>query len=207
MGRGNRIHGGAHAISRRAVPTGEFHRACSGTLRASKLYSAVTGYDLVTGWGSPQGSALINTLTGSLNGAHTLGPQNAPGLVLDELYSGTESGNEIDVWGANSTGAQTWVFANASVVPTGFYNVAVSYGAFCMTATGSTSGSIVNLQPCNGSTAQAWGAVTVGSGAYELQSALNTGVCLAVQGAGTNFGTPVVVTTCSGASDETWSVH
>jgi subtilase family serine protease len=199
-----------YAIGQGAGYGAEFHDITSGNnfnADSPQLYSAVPGYDLVTGWGSPQGSALINTLTGSLIGAHTLAPQNAPGLVLDDLYSGTASGNEIDIWGANNTGAQTWVFANASVVPTGFYNVAVSYGAFCMTATGSTSGSIVNLQPCNGSTGQAWGAVTVGQGAYELQSALNTGVCLAVQGDGTGWGTPVVVTTCTEASDEVWSVQ
>jgi len=37
-----------------------FHDITSG---ASGSYSAVTGYDLVTGWGSPNGSALIQTLT------------------------------------------------------------------------------------------------------------------------------------------------
>jgi hypothetical protein len=76
-----------------------------------------------------------------------------------------------------------------------------------MTATGATSGSIVNLQPCNGALGQAWGAVTVGSGAYELQSALNTDLCLAVQGNGTGDGTPVVVSTCNGSSDEIWNVN
>ena len=40
----------------------DFHDITSGT---SGSYSAVTGYDLVTGWGSPKGAGLINTLTGS----------------------------------------------------------------------------------------------------------------------------------------------
>jgi kumamolisin len=40
----------------------DFHDITSGT---SGSYSAVTGYDLVTGWGSPNGQALINALTGS----------------------------------------------------------------------------------------------------------------------------------------------
>jgi len=40
----------------------DFHDITSGT---SGSYSAVTGYDLVTGWGSPNGSGLINALTGS----------------------------------------------------------------------------------------------------------------------------------------------
>ena len=37
----------------------EFHDIISGSNGA---YSAVTGYDLVTGWGSPQGVNLINAL-------------------------------------------------------------------------------------------------------------------------------------------------
>ena len=37
----------------------EFHDITSGT---SGSYSAVTGYDLVTGWGSPNGTGLINAL-------------------------------------------------------------------------------------------------------------------------------------------------
>jgi kumamolisin len=37
----------------------DFHDITSGK---SGSYSAVTGYDLVTGWGSPNGSGLINAL-------------------------------------------------------------------------------------------------------------------------------------------------
>jgi len=44
--------------------------------------------------------------------------------------------------------------------------------------------------------------VTVGQSAYQFQSALDTNICLAPQGTGTGNGTPVVVTTCNGASDE-----
>jgi subtilase family serine protease len=188
----------------------EFHDITSGNnfnSSSPNKYAAVGGYDLVTGWGAPRGSALINTLTGSLIGSHVLAPQNASGQVLDDLFSGTASGNTIDIWGADNTGAQVWVFANAGVVPTGFYNVAVSYGAFCMTSTGSTSGSVVNLQPCNGAAGQAWGAVTVGTSEYELQSALNTNLCLTVQNNGTGDGTPVVAATCSGSSDQVWKTE
>jgi hypothetical protein len=37
-----------------------FHDITSGS---SGRYSAVAGYDLVTGWGSPNGSALLNSLS------------------------------------------------------------------------------------------------------------------------------------------------
>jgi hypothetical protein len=42
----------------------DFHDITSG----SNGYSATKGYDLVTGWGSPNGSALITALAGSGNG-------------------------------------------------------------------------------------------------------------------------------------------
>jgi xanthomonalisin len=39
--------------------TSDFHDIVRGS---NGGYSAVTGYDLVTGWGSPQGANLINAL-------------------------------------------------------------------------------------------------------------------------------------------------
>jgi subtilase family serine protease len=45
-----------------------FHDIASG----NNGYPAVTGYDLVTGWGSPNGPTLINTLTGPATPSFTL---------------------------------------------------------------------------------------------------------------------------------------
>jgi hypothetical protein len=38
---------------------------------------------------------------------------------LDDYSASTASGNTIDIWGANGTGAQSWVFNNAGVIPGG----------------------------------------------------------------------------------------
>ncbi len=78
-----------------------FHDITSGNnfnSSSSSKYSAVSGYDLVTGWGAPKGAELINTLTGSLIGSHVLAPQNASGQVLDDLFSGTASGSTDQEW-------------------------------------------------------------------------------------------------------------
>ena len=48
----------------------DFHDATSGNngcYGQTPFWSAVTGYDLVTGWGSPNGAGLINSLAGSIN--------------------------------------------------------------------------------------------------------------------------------------------
>jgi len=142
----------------------------------------------------------------NLNGAHTLIPQNATGSRLDDLHSGTGSGNPIDIYTANNTGAQSWVFSNANVAPAGFYNLAVSYGAYCLTASGSTSGSLVQLDPCNGAPAQAWEAVSAGNG-FVLHPANNTSLCLDVQGNGTADGTLVEAYACNGRNNEKWVLN
>jgi hypothetical protein len=142
----------------------------------------------------------------NLNGAHTLIPLYDSGLRLDDLHSGTGAGNTIDIWTANGTGAQSWVFNNANVSPAGYYNIAVSYGGYCMTASGSGSGSPVQLDPCDGSSAQAWQAVTAGSG-YVFHPASNTSLCLDAQGAGTAAGTLVQAWTCNGTQAETWVLN
>jgi len=148
----------------------------------------------------------VSVVPVNLNGAHTVAPQNASGLLLDDQGSGTGSGNPIDIYQANQTAAQTWDFSNAGAVPTGYYNIAVSYGMYCMTASGSTSGSLVNLQPCNGTSAQSWEAVPSGA-ALAFHPANNTSLCLDVQGNGTSDYTLVQALTCTGGSNEQWSVN
>ena len=141
----------------------------------------------------------------NLNGQHTLTPQNATGLRLDDANAGTGNGNPIDVYTANGTGAQNWNFSNSGVSPAGDYNLATG-GAYCMTASGTGSGSLVNLQPCNGSPAQAWNAVPSGS-AYVLQPANNASLCLDVQNSSTASGTLVQALTCTGGTNEQWAIH
>ena len=54
--------------------TSDFHDITSGNNNngKGKSYNAVTGYDLVTGWGSPIGQNLINALAGAATPSFTL---------------------------------------------------------------------------------------------------------------------------------------
>ncbi len=188
-----------------------FHDITTGNdANGSASNNAVSGYDLVTGWGSPNGQALIDRLapprTANLNGTHVVAPASSPGLVLDDSGAGTGSGNRIQIWTTNSTGAQSWVFSNNNVQPAGYYNIAVSLGPYCATASGSNSGSPVNLQPCNGSAAQAWQAVASGSG-YVFHPASNTSLCMDVQSSGTTTGTLVQVWSCNGTNAQKWALQ
>src|SRR6202044_1821393 len=118
-----------------------------------------------------------------------LTPGNATGSRLDDFGADTANGSLIDIYSANGTPAQTWVFANNGVAPSGYYNIASSFGAFCITAAGSEPNSAVNIQSCNGSAGQAW-EVTGSSGNYQLHPATNSGLCLDVYYGGTSDGTP-----------------
>lgn len=190
----------------------DFHDITSGNNANSYAsFNAVTGYDLITGWGSPKGQALINALAPpsgakNLNGSHVVVPQNATGSRLDDNAASTAAGNKIQIWPANGTGAQTWVFNNVNVQPTGFYTIAVSLGPYCVTATDANSGSAVTLQPCKSASTQAWSAVLTG-GHYAFHPANNTSLCLDVRYAGTAAGTVVQAYTCNGTPAQQWNLQ
>jgi alpha-galactosidase len=63
----------------------------------------------------------------------------------------------------------------------------------------------VVLDPCNGSSAQAWEAVASGS-FYVFHPANNTANCLDVRGDGTSSETIVQVYTCNGGNNEQWAL-
>jgi hypothetical protein len=148
-----------------------------------------------------------NGNTANLNGSHTLTPQNATNSRLDDYAASTAAGNQIDIYAANGSGAQTWVLSNNNVSPAGYYNLAVSYGPHCMTAMGSAANSSVLLQPCDGSRGQAWNVVSKGNGNYTLQPATNTNLCLDVLNGSNADYTPVLVYTCTGANNQSWAIN
>jgi kumamolisin len=97
----------------------DFHDITSGT---SGSYSAVTGYDLVTGWGSPNGANLINTLAG--------GTTTQPGFSL----SASPASVSIAQGGSGSSTITSSVF--------GGFNSAVA-----LTSSGAPSGVTIGFSP------------------------------------------------------------
>src|SRR5580700_2791158 len=92
----------------------DFHDITSGT---SGSYSAVTGYDLVTGWGSPNGTGLINALVGTSTPGFSLSASPASVSVV-QGSSGTST-----ITSTVSGGFDSAVTLSASGGPTG-----VTYG-------------------------------------------------------------------------------
>ncbi|MGB6384561.1 MAG: protease pro-enzyme activation domain-containing protein [Terriglobales bacterium] len=87
-----------------------FHDITSGSCGT---YSAITGYDLCTGWGSPNTTGLINTLAGAATASFTLS-DSPSSLSITQGGSGTSTITVTDVGGF--TGSVTLA---ASGLPSG----------------------------------------------------------------------------------------
>jgi len=111
--------------------TTNFHDITSGT---SGSYSAVTGYDLVTGWGSPNGANLINALApSSTTPAFTLA---ASPTSVSVVVGNTGTSN---ITTTVSGGFDSAVALSASGQPTG---VTVSFSPTSIAAPGSGSSTV-----------------------------------------------------------------
>jgi subtilase family serine protease len=110
----------------------DFHDITSGT---SGSYSAVVGYDLVTGWGSPNGVNLINELAGSSSTTPGYSLSASPGSVTVAAGSSGSSTVTSSVTG----GFDSAVSLTASGQPTG---VTVTFSPTSITGAGTSSISI-----------------------------------------------------------------
>ena len=107
----------------------DFHDITSGT---SGSYSAVTGYDLVTGWGSPNGVGLINALTGGSSPTPNFSISASPSSV--SVVQGSNGSSTIST--AVVDGFNAAIALTASGQPTG---VTVTFNPTSIAAPGSGS--------------------------------------------------------------------
>jgi len=105
----------------------DFHDITSGT---SGSYSAVVGYDLVTGWGSPNGSGLINALAGSSTPGFSLSA-SPTSVSVEQGSSGTSTITSTATGGFDSA-----ITLSASGQPTG---VTVGFSPTSITGAGTST--------------------------------------------------------------------
>jgi subtilase family serine protease len=105
-----------------------FHDITSG----SNGYSATTGYDLASGWGSPNGSGLLNALLGSSTTSPSFSLSASPtSVTVLQGNSGTST-----ITSTVSGGFDSAVTLTASGQPSG---VTVSFSPSSITGTGSSA--------------------------------------------------------------------
>lgn len=130
----------------------DFHDITSGT---SGSFSAVTGYDLVTGWGSPNGAALINALAPT-SPSPAFAINSSP--VSVSVVQGSSGSSTIST--TVSGGFDSAVALSASGQPSG---VTVSFSPSSITAPGSGS-STMTLAVSAGTTAGTYTITVTGTG-------------------------------------------
>jgi subtilase family serine protease len=161
----------------------DFHDVTSG----SNGFSATTGYDLATGWGSPNGSGLINALAGSGTPSFTLSASPSS-LTITQGSSGTSTITVTDVGGFSGS-----VTLAASGLPSG---VTASFG------TNPTTGSSVLTLTASATATTGSATVTITGTSGSLSA--TTKIALTVNAAASpNFtisASPASVTVNQGAS-------
>jgi subtilase family serine protease len=178
----------------------DFHDITSGT---SGSYSAVTGYDLVTGWGSPNGTGLINALVGTSTPGFSLSASPASVSVVQgssgtSTITSTVSGGFDSAVTLSASGGPTGVtygFSPGSITGTGTSTLTLTVAS--STATGTYT---ITVSGVSGSTTETTTvSLTVTSTptpAFTI-AASPTSVTV-VQG---NSGTSTITTTVSGGFD------
>jgi len=149
------INPAIYAIGKSTSYDTDFHDITSGNNNngSGKSYNAVTGYDMVTGWGSPNGANLINALAGSGTPSFTLSDSPSSLSITQGGAAGTSTVTVTDVGGF--TGSVTLA---ASGLPSG---VTATFGtnpttgsstlSLTASATATTGSSTVTITGTSGS--------------------------------------------------------
>jgi subtilase family serine protease len=126
-----------------------FHDVTSGSCGT---YSAITGYDLCTGWGSPNTTGLINTLAGSATPSFTLS-DSPSSLSVTQGSSGTSTITVTDAGGF--TGSVTLAASGLPSGVTATFGTNPTTGSSVLTltasATATTGTSTVTITGTSGS--------------------------------------------------------
>ena len=131
----------------------DFHDVTSGT---SGSFSAVTGYDLVTGWGSPNGVGLINALSGGTTSNPDFAISSSPSSVT--VVRGNSGSSTIST--SVSGGFDAAVALSASGAPAG---VTIGFSPTSIAAPGSGS-STMTITVASTTATGTYSLVVTGSG-------------------------------------------
>jgi subtilase family serine protease len=176
----------------------DFHDITSGT---SGSFSAVTGYDLVTGWGSPNGAALINalaptsqtpafTLAASPTAVSVVVGSSGTSTITTAVSGGFDSAVALTASGqpagvavtfsptsiaAPGSGTSTATLAVASTTATGTYTITVSGTGGSITHTATISLTVTSAPVANFTVSASPTSVSVAQGSTG-KSTITTGV-------------------------------
>jgi kumamolisin len=149
----------------------DFHDITSGT---SGSYSAVTGYDLVTGWGSPNGVALITALVGGSTGTPGFSLSASPSSV--SIAQGKSGSTTIT--SSVTGGFDSAITLTASGQPSG---VTITFSPTSITGAGSST---MNITVSSTATAGTYGITVTGTSGSTVET---TNVSLTITATASGF--------------------
>jgi predicted alpha-1,6-mannanase (GH76 family) len=115
-------------------------------------------------------------------------------LCMDDRGSGTTAGNPIQIWGCNSTNAQSWTVGSGNTLR-------VMGGCAAVTGGGTGNGTLIEWEPCDGGGAQVWQPQPDGA-LLNPQS----GKCLDDPDSSTTAGTQLQIYTCDATTAQNWTI-
>jgi pimeloyl-ACP methyl ester carboxylesterase len=115
------------------------------------------------------------------------------GKCVDVPNVSQTNGTALTLWSCNGGTNQRWTQTAAG-------ELRVYNNTKCMDAGSGQSGTAVTINDCNGGNGQKWLANANGT-----VTNAQTGACLDASGGGTADNTPVIVWSCSGASNQAWN--
>jgi hypothetical protein len=147
------------------------------------------------------------------NAQYRLMPKTAANRCLDVNNSGTGDGTNIQQFTCNGTAAQAFQLAidntGSGPIPSQTYRLrTVVAPNSCVDVSNSDQGNGDNIQEwgCNGTDAQRWRFKNLGSGIYEIRTAVSD-FCMDVDNSGTADGTNVRPYDCNGSNAQRWLVQ
>jgi predicted alpha-1,2-mannosidase len=118
----------------------------------------------------------------------------AADICVDDNASSSTDGTVVQIWGCDSTAAQSWNIATDGTIRTLGKCLDVIGG-------GTTAGTKVDLWTCNGGANQQWA-----PGANSSLVNPSSGLCLDDPASNTTNGTQLEIWTCNGGSNQHWNL-
>jgi hypothetical protein len=111
---------------------------------------------------------------------------------MDDRNAAATAGNPIQIYGCNSTDAQSWTVSGSTLQVLG--------GCATVTGGGTSNGTLIEWEPCDGSASQVWQPQSDGA-LLNPQS----GKCLDDPNATTTTGTQLQIYTCNQTNAQDWT--
>jgi cytolysin (calcineurin-like family phosphatase) len=141
------------------------------------------------------GASITDSENALAAGTYSFRTSTGSNKCVDVNGSGSADGTNIQQWGCNGSGAQSFRVESAA----GHARLVNTNSGKCMdiAAAGTADGTNVQLWTCNGTVAQAFDLVDAGGGRVTIRNPAS-GKCVDVNAAGTSDGTNIQLWTCNG---------